>query len=450
MLERLALELVDITGQHEHHSLLRPETHLELLDAHAQSEDPRGLVREHHARVRALREEHAALEAGDRERAAREDFLQFQLREIHDAALRPGEEEELTVERARLRSVGRLLAAAASGEEALYSGDGSASSTLAKVSRELSELAAIDPSLDALATRVEAARLEAEDVAHALSRYARGLSADPGRLQEVEDRLALLSRLRRKHGANVEEIIATGERLAGELERLSQSSSRLTTLAAEIAGAESELLRAARALSNRRRSSAETMSARVEAELRTLALGGARFFVSLGARAAGSDTLALGDLHVGAKGLDRVEFLFAPNPGEEARPLQRIVSGGELSRVTLALKNVLAARDPVGTYVFDEVDAGVGGAVGEVLGRKLREVSKHRQIICITHLPQIAAFADAHFLVEKRIADGRTLAEVRALDARSRKEELARMLGGVKITARTRAHAEEMLRRARG
>jgi DNA repair protein RecN (Recombination protein N) len=192
------------------------------------------------------------------------------------------------------------------------------------------------------------------------------------------------------------------------------------------------------------------MGARVEAELRTLALGGARFLVSVGARAAGPDTLALGDLHVGAKGLDRVEFLFAPNPGEEARPLQRIASGGELSRVTLALKNVLAARDPVGTYVFDEVDAGVGGAVGEVLGRKLRDVSKHRQIICITHLPQIAAFADAHFLVEKRIADGRTLAEVRALDARSRKEELARMLGGVKITARTRAHAEEMLRSARG
>lgn len=451
MLEQVAGGLIDVTGQHEHHSLLAAENHQALLDAYGGTDPLRAAVAAAHAHTRALHEERAALERDDRERAAREDFIRFQLNEIREAAFEADEDEALQRERGRLRSVGRLLAATQGGEEALYGADESAAVLVARVERELSELRALDPDLGVLADRLTSARVELEDVARGLTDYARTLAADPDRLAEVEDRLALAQRLKRKHGGTLDDVLATGERLAAELERLTGSGERLAALAGELDAAEQALGKAAAALTRARRAAAMRMQSAVAGELKSLALGGAGFEVSVQPRGpAGQDgELSIGTAHITARGADRVEFLFAPNVGEEKRPLRRIASGGELSRVTLALKAVLAARDPVDTYVFDEVDSGVGGAVGEVLGRKIRQVSQSRQVICVTHLAQIAACADEHFIVEKRALAGRTVSQVRPLDEVARLEEVARMLGGLKITPKTRAHAEEMLRAAK-
>jgi DNA repair protein RecN (Recombination protein N) len=449
LLERIAEDLVDLTGQHEHHSLLRADTHLAILDEFGNLGSEREIVASAYARLAALIEERAALEKDERERSAREDFLAFQVREIREAALRPGEQEALEVERARLRSAEKLHAVTAGAEEALYGADLAAAAVVARVERELTDLGSIDPELGAYAERLSAARLEIEDVARSLGSYARGIAADPERQAEVEERLALLARLRRKYGSTVEEVIATGERLAAQLERLEGAAERLAAIAREIDAAQRTLETACRALTEGRQRAARRLSKAVEIELATLALSGARLVTRVEPRPPSEEGISVGGARVGPRGADRVEILFAPNRGEEARALARIASGGELARVTLALKMVLCASDPVGTYVFDEVDAGIGGAVGEVVGRKLKEVSRERQVLCVTHLPQIAAFADRHFRVSKRLSGGRTVCEVALLTEEDRKLEIARMLGGLKITEKTRAHAEEMIRAAR-
>jgi DNA repair protein RecN (Recombination protein N) len=449
LLERIAEDLVDLTGQHEHHSLLRPDTHLAILDDLGNLGSEREAVAGTYAGLAALLEERAALEKDERERSAREDFLAFQVREIREAALRPGEEEALAVERARLRSAEKLHAATAGGEEALYGADLAAAAAVARVERELTDLGSIDPELGAYAEQLSAARLEIEDVARSLGRYARGIAADPQRQAEVEERLALLARLRRKYGSTVEEVIATGERLAAELERLEGAAERLQAIAREIDADQRTLETACRALTEGRQKAAKRLGKAVEIELATLALSGARLVARVEPRPPSDEGIAVAGARAGPRGADRVEILFAPNRGEEARALARIASGGELARVTLAVKMVLCANDPIGTYVFDEVDAGIGGAVGEVVGRKLREVSRERQVLCVTHLPQIAAFADRHFRVSKRVSGGRTVCEVDLLTEEDRKLEIARMLGGLKITEKTRAHAEEMIRAAR-
>lgn len=448
ILERVAESLVDVTGQHEHHSLLRPETHLDLVDAYGDLGQNRGKVAESYAKVRALHEERSLLEKDERERVSREDFLQFQLKELQGADLRAGEEAELTLEKARLRSAEKLHAASTGGEEALYDGEPAAAALIGRIERELSELRHIDPELGRYAERLASARVEVEDVARSLGRYARGISADPSRLGELEDRLATIARLRRKHGGTLEDVLAVGLRLSAELARLCGASERLASLADELVRAEAELQKRGEALTKERRKAAKKLEAAVEDELGTLALSGARLRIAVAPRTGGEDAVVIGGAAAGAKGFDKVELLFAPNAGEEARPLHRIASGGELSRITLALKNVLAKNDPVDTYVFDEVDAGIGGGVGEILGRKLKEVSRHRQVLCVTHLAQIAAFADRHFRVQKQVLDGRTVSAVSPLDEHTREEEVARMLGGLTITDRTRAHAEEMIRAA--
>jgi DNA repair protein RecN (Recombination protein N) len=449
LLEELALDLVDITGQHEHHSLLRTETHLEVLDDFGELWGGRQDAAQAYDRMVSLRREREELERDERERAVREDFLTFQVQEIRSAELQPGEEEALQTERARLRHAERLLAATAGGEEALYAADGAAASVLAKVERELSDLGAIDPELGTFVERLRTARLEVEDVARSLGLYARGLAADPARLAEVEERLALCARLKRKYGGTVEEVLATGEGLAAELERISSTGTRLATIDVELAAQEQTLAAACRTLSEARARAARRLEEGVTGELRSLAFEDAQFQVQQVQRPATEEGVTVLGARAGPKGIDRVEFLFAPNRGEEARPLSRIVSGGELSRVTLALKMVLAAGDPVGTYVFDEVDSGLGGGAGEVVGRKLKLVSRQRQVLCVTHLAPIAAFADRHYRVSKRVTGGRTISLVTELDEAQRTQELARMLGGVKVTDEARAHAREIIRSAR-
>jgi DNA repair protein RecN (Recombination protein N) len=429
--------LVDLAGQHEHQGLVDGARHTEILDAFGVDAALVARAQRLHARLAELEAARAELAAAARSRAEREDFLRFQVEEIDAARLAPGEERELAAEKERLRSAGRLGGAARRAEQALYSGDGAAIEAVDAVRRELVPLATFDGRIAPPLAQLDEARALLEDAAVALRRYGDGVRDDPERLAEVDDRLHLISRLTRKHGATCEEILARGEALRAELAELEDGEARGQTIERELQAARGEAHAAAAALSEARGAAGRRLEAICDASLGELGMGGARLRVLVERR------------ELGPRGWDRVELLLGANRGEELRPLARVASGGELSRIMLALKLALRAADPVATYVFDEVDAGVGGATAEVVGQKIRGVADGRQVICVTHLPQIAALADVHFRVEKGERDGRVETAVTRLSKAERREEIARMLGGVKVTGRARAHAEELLRQSR-
>jgi DNA repair protein RecN (Recombination protein N) len=292
---------------------------------------------------------------------------------------------------------------------------------------------------------VESARGELSDAARALARYAETVEASPERLAEVEERAFRLQKLLRKHGPTTADLLAYRAGLARELASLESASERVGELEAEKSRRAAEAGTAARALSRKRRDAAEKLADAIGRELSQLGMGRARVVVDVQPTASAGDALLVDGARLTRAGIDRVEFLIAPNRGEEPRPLRRIASGGELSRALLALKRVLADQGPAGTYVFDEVDAGVGGAVAEVIGRSIADIARHRQVLCITHLPQIAALADAHFVVDKTESRGRTHTSVRRLEQAERVEEIARMIGGIKVGDATRRAAAELL-----
>ena len=429
--------LIDIASQHDQQSLTDPESQLAILDAFAENQTLRAEMSAAHA---ALAEATASLEAfaaDARTRAEREDMLRFQLSELDAAQPVAGEDDQLRAERERLRGAERFFAATARGEEVLYAGDGAVAEQIAAVARDLAPLAALDPTLAPLAERLEGAHAAVEDVARDLGRYARGIRADPARLAEVEERLFLLQRLCRKHGGTVADLVARREALARELGEIGSYDEGLAARRAAVERAEARARTAAAALTASRQKAARGLEKKVSATLGELGFTAARLPITVEPR------------ELGASGEDRVRFLFAPNPGEEPRPLARIASGGELSRVMLAVKQALARTDQVRTYVFDEVDAGLGGGAAEVVGRKLKKIAADRQVIVITHLPQVAAFADAHVRVIKTAERGRTRVEMETLSEKQRGAELARMLGGATPSAQAAAHADEMLRRAR-
>jgi DNA repair protein RecN (Recombination protein N) len=394
-----------------------------------------------------------ALGSADRsleERSAAEEIIRFQLREIQAVDPKHDEIAELSVERERLRHAGRIQETAALAEEALYSRDAAVSGVLARQSAALASLGHLDPRLADAARRLDSARVELEDVARDLSRVAQGADVDPDRLATLEERLALLTRLARKHGGDLDGVLAARARLAEELSGLVDHEARIGGLRRAFEVALEGAGRVARSLSQRRRASARTLGDRIGAELADLGMGEARVEVEVTrANGAVDDERTVDGARLGPTGIDRAEILLAPNPGEPARPLRRIASGGELSRAMLAVKTVLTGLGPTGTYVFDEVDAGVGGAAAEVVGRKLLGISRRHQVVCVTHLPQVASLADTHFVVEKRRAAGRTVSEVRRLGERERRAEIARMLGGLRVTRKTRAAADEMIRLGR-
>jgi DNA repair protein RecN (Recombination protein N) len=445
-LAELGADLCDIASQHESVSLTDPSTHVEYLDAFGQLEDARlrlaGQVEALGALVREL-DEASALERG---RAEREDFLRWQIREIDELDVREGEEVELEQERARLRYAARLQEATRRAAERLYEGDSPVCDELARLGAELDQAAAIDGSLLPHARVVESARAELTDAARALARYAEGVEVRPERLAEVEERAFRLQKLLRKHGPTSVELLAHRASLTAELESLASASDRMATLEKERAARIADAAAAARALSRRRREAAEHLADAIGVELAQLGMGRARVVVDVTPATASAATLLVDGARLTRTGIDRVEFLIAPNPGEEPRPLRKIASGGELSRALLALKRVLADEGPVGTYVFDEVDAGVGGAIAEVIGRAIADIARHRQVVCITHLPQIAALADAHFVVDKTESKGRTQTSVRRLSKAERVDEIARMLGGIKVGTAQRRAAAEMLK----
>ena len=462
-LASIARGLVDVSSQHESQTLCDAGTHAELLDAYARLEDERAAVARDVSAVAELGKEIAAMKAKAEALRAREDFLRFQLHEIDELDVKPGEERELEAQRARLRHADRLSSSTRRAAERLDQGDDTLIDGLRRVAGDVAHAAALDDALSPQVKTLEGVIAELEEVAHALGRYGAEVEADPGKLSELEERLFKMQRLLRKHGPTTDELIAHKADLERELAGLDGVDDRIS----EVEAARKKLLDAAiaraRTLSTKRKKAAKTLGDAIAHELSTLAMGRARIVVDVAPvpterrldGAAEQDELAvvLDDgthARLTRSGIDRVELMIAPNPGEDPRPLRRIASGGELSRSLLAVKRVLAASAPSGMYVFDEVDAGVGGAVGEAIGRKIADVAKHHQVLCITHLPQIAAFADVHFVVEKREEGGRTISEVTRVEKKARVEELARMLGGAKITDATRRAAEELLHNARG
>ena len=442
VLRELAPHLAVIHGQHEPQGLLDPETHLDVVDQHAGID--RAVVAEAHARLRQIEAELDALRRDRRESERRREMLEYQAAEIDRAGLRGGEEDELRAERAVQANAGKLAALSSEAYALLYEDDGAALARLRQAYRKIEELSGIDRRFQAHLEGREAVVAQLDELALFLRDYQEGLQVIPGRLDEIEARLAVIERLKRKYGATEEEVLAFGERCRGELQRLASPEETQRGLEQERATVAARYLERATVLSRKRRAAAKDLEKKVEAELALLAMEKTRFRIRFDPdipSGDGTDTSGWTE-----RGLENAEFLLSPNPGEELRPLARIASGGELSRMLLALKSV-ATLDAAGqTLVFDEVDAGIGGRVAEVVGRKLRAMAERHQVVCVTHLPQIASLADTHYVVRKRVERGRTLTELERVEDGDRVEEVARMLGGETVTDTARQHAREMVK----
>jgi DNA repair protein RecN (Recombination protein N) len=434
--------LVDLHGQHEHQLLLDASTHLDLLDTFGSLGDLRARVAERFASFRTVREEREKLLSGEREKASRLEFLAFQLGEIDRVAPKPGEDEELSATRTVLANADKLQRLCAEAYDALYEGDGAVLTSLGVVWKKVGELAALDmrfgPYLDARA----AVKSQLEDLSFFLRSYAGTIDASPARLQEVEDRLAQLERLKKKHGPSLGEVLAKAESLRREHHMLLNTTERVATIDREVAVARNAYVAAATALADARRAAAVEFSRALEKALGELAMTRTRCEVRFIPSAS--------DAEWTDRGMEEGEFYISPNPGEDLRPLARIASGGELSRVMLALKT-LASTDEAGkTLIFDEVDAGIGGVVADVVGARLQRLGTRYQVLCITHLPQIAAYAATHYRIEKSIRNGRTITDVARVEGVQREQELARMIGGSDLSAAVVATAKDMLAVRRG
>jgi len=433
LLKEIGQNLVDIHGQSEHLSLLRVREHLNLLDRYAGLEEERAELAELVHQLRAVRTELEKLRRDERELARRADLLRFQVEEIESARLEPGEEEALLEERTRLANAEQLAALTSEAYALLYEGSDGANAALDLIGqalRALAALAKIDPATAEIAQAVEAASYQLDDAARTLRHYQDTIEFNPARLNQVEERLDLIRRLKRKYGDSIPDILAYARQAAAELEGLTHSEERVEVLRLE----EEALLRRigakAERLSQARREAALRLAEGIERELTDLRMAGARFAVDI-QWVEDESGVPVGERRYAfdATGIDRVEFLVAPNPGEGLKPLVKIASGGETSRLMLALKTVLSRADQTPTLIFDEIDQGIGGRVGVTVGRKLWGIADAHQVLCVTHLPQLAGYGDAHFKVEKQVIGERTVTRVRELDEAGRVEELAQMLG---------------------
>ncbi len=452
LLDRLGEALVEIHGQHEHQALLRPARHLELLDAYAGLAPLREEVRRRYEEWSALEAELAGLRAAEQDRTRREELARFELEEIDAARLSPGEEDELRAERRRLQNAERLFETASQAYAALYDDPASAVGRIALAAAQLRDLARVDDRLGPILEGIESAEIQLDEAVRTLRGYREGIVFDPARLEAVERRLGEIDRLKRKYGESIEAILEAREARAREIEARARGEARARELAARLTGLREGLAAEALTLSRRRERAAGKLARLVVAELAGLGMADADFRVRLQREPAGEGEPAAGPegWQVGPRGVDHAEFLFAANPGEEPKPLTRIASGGELSRTMLALKVLLAQQDAVPVLIFDEVDAGIGGRTADTVGRKLRLVARSRQVLCVTHLPQIACYADHHLRVEKEAAGDRVRATVSPLAREERVREVARMLGGEEVTEASLRHARELIAAARG
>jgi DNA repair protein RecN (Recombination protein N) len=455
-LKELSSRLVELHGQHEHQTLLDPTTHLDVLDTFGSLDSLLAPTAAAFDAMRAAQEELARLRAAAKDRDSRLDLVTFQLGELDRAGLKamaPGEAGE-DVEAAALRQVlasaERVERLCAEGYTALYERDDAILAGLSGVWRRVAELAALDPQFKPYLDARDGIKSQLEDLAAFLRKYADGIEASPAKLQQLEERLALLERLKRKYGPTLTDVVARRDALRRELNDLAGGDHRIAELEREAVAARGRFLETAGRLSSARRRAAKALGQRLEALLADLAMERTRFAVRFAEVVPESAWTP--------RGTDAAEFFVSPNPGEDLRPLARIVSGGELSRIMLAIKTLTATsrlgfsdaadRPPSASapgLIFDEVDAGIGGRVADVVARKLRALGSAFQVLCITHLPQIAAHADTHFEIEKRVEGGRTRTTVRRLTEATRVEEIARMLGGDTITDGLRRSAREML-----
>ena len=440
LLRALAPALASIHAQNETILAFDEAARLALLDTYA-GHDLSDLA-EKHAAWDEVRERLAQLDRDEQDRLRMADLWSFQKKEIEAAKLHPGEDQKLETEKRVLANSEKLFGAATAAYQVLYEDDASALTQISAARKQLEELARFDEKfLEALAS-LESAKAAIEDVSATARDYADGIDASPERLAEVEDRLALLDRLKRKYGKTVDEVIAYGEDVARKLNELENREDLVRELKKQLTAAAATYLAAAQTVSKRRYSAARELQKLVEAEINQLAMK-AQFRIEV----SGSDEPA----NWTAAGFDGVTYLISPNPGEPLKPVEQIASGGELSRVMLALKATIeAGKKSKGgtqrTLVFDEIDTGIGGRAAEAVGKKLKSLARANQVLCITHLPQIASFADHHYLIEKRETAGRTKTLVRALTSAEQTEEIARMLSGEKLTETSRQHAEQLLK----
>jgi DNA repair protein RecN (Recombination protein N) len=436
-LKRLGEILADLHGQHEHQSLLRPDAGIELLDRLAELGAERAAHAEALAAYRESAAEHERLEQSLASYAERRDYLMQAARELDEARLESGEEDALRIEAARLQHADRLRQLVGQALERLSEGEGAARDALAAAAHACESAAALDPSLEPARSVLEEANIATAEAARQLSEYAGSLEGDPRALETIEARRDLISRLTRKYRRSIDELLAWREELAAELSAGEDSEGSLARSRERLDQAATASRRAAETLSRRRRAAAPQWSERVSRDLKPLGLPAARLeFEVDSAPDASRDSIGPQDL---------VAIRFTANPGEALRPLQKIASGGELSRVMLALKTALEVQDRVDVLLFDEVDSGIGGTVARAVGERLRRLARHRQVLCITHLPMIAALASHHIGVEKSAAAGRTVAAFAALRGERRVAELARMLAGDRASGTTLKQARELL-----
>jgi DNA repair protein RecN (Recombination protein N) len=449
-LGKIGASLVQVYGQHEQHSLLRAESHREILDRYANLDNENEIAsyRERYAHAEEIRTRLQELNRREHERADLLELARFRATELERAGLVAGEDEELSRERIVLANASKLAAAALEAEQALYGADGAATDTVSRAEARLEEAAALDPKLGDALEMIKSARANLEEAARTLGAYASKIEADPARLEEIDNRLQEVTRLKRKYGGSIDTAIETLERSRaeiGELEGIGESKAQVE---AAMTAALDELVAHANKLSSIRKRAAAELGRKMEAELKSLGMRSPGFEPRLGALVEDEAGFVHSGAALGPFGLDTVEFHLSPNVGQPAMPLLRIASGGELSRVMLSLKRLEAQRRGVATMIFDEVDAGIGGAVAQVVGRKLKQLSRFHQILCVTHLAQIAAFADRHLTVEKEERRGSTRSRVAVLEPGDRTEEIARMLGG-EVSDKFRRAARELLDRAR-
>ena len=434
-LRALGARLLNIHGQHDGQQLLDEEQHIVYLDSFGRVEILINTYAEKYKDFTDIRRQISALQMDEAEKARRVDTLQYQIEELKRAKLKPGEEEDLTARRGVLRNAEKFLDAVAGADYALNGDDsgGGALSALRQAQDALGGVRHLDDAFGQLYERLGEAYSEVYDIAATVEDKRGELDVSPGELDRVESRMDLLYRLKKKYGATVEDMLDYQARCEAELAQIEDAGDTLARLEQELARAETDARQAAQALSDARKAAADRLTAQILAELQQLDMGKIRFAVNFAEKPLDSD------------GMDTVRFLMSANVGEGLRPIHKIASGGELARIMLAMKNVLSEQDHVGTMVFDEVDTGVSGRAAQKVAEKMARISRRKQVLCVTHLPQLAAMADTHFSVEKGERGGRTYTEVRRLDREQRRRELARLTGGSHVSQTMLDGAEELL-----
>ncbi|MBW2677401.1 MAG: DNA repair protein RecN [Deltaproteobacteria bacterium] len=447
-LKAITRHMASISGQHAHQGLLKEDRQLLILDQFGGLMPHRHKVYDAYHRLIPLLNELKTLTRMKKKQADQIDLLDFQLKEIQAARIHPGEDAELEQEASRLKHAEKLYQSVYECLGTLYSANGAVVEQLAGVKKELENVSRLDPLLSAPADSVAEITFRIEDIVQELRTYLPRIQTDEKRLSEIEDRQDLLNTLKRKYGNTLEMVLHEADVIQQELAAVENLSEKIKATETALKKAHAQTAQLCRQLSKERDKAAKAIAQKVEKELATLKMPNTKFRIRLTVTEAGKDLdehLQAGRHVISETGLERAAYMMAPNVGEALKPLSDIASGGELSRVVLALKAILAHNDAVETVVFDEVDAGIGGGAAEVVGKKLADLSGVHQVICITHLPQIAKFGNAHFLISKKVRDGRTKTVIDRLDAQDRVQEVARMLGGEKITPKTLDHAREML-----